>query len=157
MTEVERWLKTYGKATAKTKQENTRSNTNKKSDYFANATITKDGKVRVGASKSKEQLNREIREILNDMPLHYETFEEKMQRRMNNVEPEYHPGIHTQNFSAPTGSVHLRLNCEMQNIMHYGGEIIDIKTTASFMFTNVILIYKMPDWDVILEKMYGRC
>lgn len=157
MTEIERWLKKYGKATTTTNKKNTRTNTDKKSDYFANATITKDGKIRVGATKSKEQLNREIREIMENISLSMETPEQEMQRKMNKVGVNYRPGVHTQNFSAPTGRVHFYINCELEQIMHYGGEVIDIKTTGNSMFTNVLLIYKMPDWDVIMKLVWGDC
>lgn len=140
MTEIERWLKKYGKATTTTNKKDTHTN------VTGNST-----------KAPKKDVNERVREIMKDFSLSMETPEQKMQRRMNNVDPDYRPGVHTQNFSAPSGRIHFYINCELEQILHYGGEVIDIKTTGNSMFTNVLLIYKMPDWDVILKIMYGDC
>lgn len=140
MTEIERWLKKYGKATTTTNKKDTHTN--------ATGNSTK---------APKKDVNERVREIMKDFSLSMETPEQKMQRRMNNVAPNYRPGVHTQNFSAPSGRIHFYINCELEQILHYGGEVIDIKTTGNSMFTNVLLMYKMPDWDVILKIMYGDC
>lgn len=137
MTEVEKWLKKYGKPSTVTNKSNTRTST---------------------STAPKRDINERIKERLKNLNLNTETMEEKIQRKMDQVPSDYHPGVHTKSLNIPIYRAQKFINAEIQDILYYNGEIMDIKTTGTtmlgFQTMHVLILYKMPGWNRILEKEF---
>ena len=126
MTEVERWLKKYGKSTTATNKSNTHTS---------------------ASAAPKRDINERIKERLKNLNLNTETIEQKIQRKMDQVPSDYYPGVHTKSLNLPVYRAQKFIDAEIQNILHYNGEIIDVKTTGTtmlgFQTMSIIILYKI--------------
>ena len=86
-----------------------------------------------------------------------ETPSERIKRKMADIRPDYYPGVHTKNMTLPIYRSQRYIDAEIEDILHLGGEILDMKTEATTMFgfqtMYILLVYKMPDWDVLLQHV----
>ena len=141
MTELERWLKKYGKA--KTVATGKQGNVNNKTTNN-NVNTTK-----------KKDVNARIKEKMDKFRLSCETPEQRIKRKMEDVPADYHPGVHTKNMTLPIYRSQNYINAKIKSILNRGGEILDIKTEPTSMFgfqtMYILIVYRMPDWDVLLD------
>ena len=141
MTELERWLKKYGKA--KTVATGKQGNVNNKTTNN-NVNTTK-----------KKDVNALIKEEMDKFNIDPETPEQRIKRKMGKIHPDHHPGVHTKNMTLPIYRSQNYINAKIKSILNRGGEILDIKTEPTSMFgfqtMYILIVYRMPDWDVLLD------
>ena len=141
MTELERWLKKYGKA--KTVATGKQGNVNNKTTNN-NVNTTK-----------KKDVNALAKAKMDKFRLSCETPEQRIKRKMEDVPADYHPGVHTKNMTLPIYRSQNYINAKIKSILNRGGEILDIKTEPTSMFgfqtMYILIVYRMPDWDVLLD------
>lgn len=145
MTELERWLKKYGKAHTVTTKKN---NTVDKNKAATNNNVNK---------TKKKDVNALAKAKMDKFSLSPETPEQRIKRKMKKIHPDYYPGVHTKNMTLPIYRSQNYINAEMEDILSLGGEILNINTQPTSMFgfqtMYILIVYKMPDWDELLKHV----
>lgn len=145
MTELERWLKKYGKAnTVTTKKNNTVDKNKAATNNNVNTTKKKDVNALAKAKMDKFNINPE-------------TPEQRIKRKMADIHPDYYPGVHTKNMTLPIYRSQNYIDNKVKGILNRGGEILNINTQPTSMFgfqtMYILIVYKMPDWDELLKHV----
>lgn len=136
MTEVEKWLKKYGKS-------NVTSNTNR----TAQSTNT-------GTAK-KRDINEIIKAKFEKNPWYAKTPEQQLEHKKQKTPPEYYPGVRTKSMNLPLHRANDFIQNEIDTITCYGGRILNLQTAPTSMYgfqtMYVTIIYEMPDWEHIIS------
>jgi hypothetical protein len=134
MTEIERWLNTYGKAPTTQQNKNTKSQINKDEDF--------DKRIKDINQSIKEMLKRDNR-----------TPEEIRNSRIQTIPSDYHPGMHTRSRTFPTLTSKELIKQEVDEIKFFGGKVVNIEKYYYPDTMNAYFLYEMPDWDTMIAYM----
>lgn len=133
MTELEKWLKKYGK-----------SNTTSKTTENTNAKPAK-----------KRDINEIIKAELKKNPWYAITPEQELEHKKRKTPPEYYPGVRTKSMNIPIFRVDDFIQNEIDKITRHGGKLLNVQTSPASMYgfqtMYVTILYEMPDWEYIIS------